>query len=478
MRSLLLLPLFLLSCYLVDAQNYEPIWSGSQSLYKPKLPGGDVIPDNFVRMAFDSAKTVGAQISYFPYRTVAKYNSNYNVAVRTHCWLGKEIILNKPEGWFTIKNDNYRFDPDQYKVVKEGEGSFRIYYDRPVGYQWSMGEFGEIVAEVVGIESFFYEGEKDMLKTIRLTNENDAYSWAEGEIKISENHGIISLPNMQFFPYEWITYEFYSSNLPGSKLVDPDPYSMFHMNEGDKYTTHFQYSNPPNDFGQEYTQYECLKINSLNGNIVDRDMHITTIRYDRQTGKWEVEEETINEVVDYDGFYVSGAVDRLTDVHGQLFYTYLIESGTKYGRLMFETEDWIEEVVDVCSSYSFASAFDQYYDCDYGINGRFKVPIFIEKDGEIWGHDIDVDSLLNVTPVDWSADVVISPNPNDGVFTVDLPDNIDLKTVFAVDIFGRSCVIIRQGSQLKADVGQGLYALIGITESGQRFGLGKLIVIK
>jgi len=429
-------------------------------------------------MAFDSAKAVGDQISYFPYRTVASYSENYNAAVRTHCWLGKELILNKSEGWFTIKNDIYRFDPDQYKVVNEGEGSFRIYYDRPVGFQWTMGEFGEIEAEVVGIESFYYEGKKDMLKTIRLTNKAGDYQWTVGDIQISENHGIISLPNMQFFPLEWRAYEFYSSNLPGSKLVDPDPYSMFHMNEGDRYTTHFKYSNPPNDFGQEYTKYECLKINSLNGNVVDRDMHITVIRYNWQTKEWKVEEKTVNEVVDYDEFYVSGAVDRLTDVKGQFFYTYLIEPGIKYGVWMVENEDWVEEVIDVCSHYSYDSAFDTYFSCGDAYNEKFIVPIFIQKSGKIWGHDINVDSLLNVKPVDWSADVVISPNPNDGVFTVDLPDNIDLKTVFAVDILGRSCVIIRQGSQLKADVGQGLYALIGITESGQRFGLGKLIVIK
>lgn len=429
-------------------------------------------------MAFDSTKAVGDQISYFPYRTVAKYNSNYNAAVRTHCWLGKEIVLNKLEGWFAIKNDIYRFDPDLYKVVNVGEGSFRIYYDRPVGFQWTMGEFGKIEAEVVGIASFYYEGKKDMLKTIRLTNKSGNYQWTVGDIQISENHGIISLPNMQFFPYEWRTYEFYSSNLPGSKLVDPDPYSMFHMNEGDRYTTHFKYSNPPNDFGQEYTKYECLKINSLNGNVVDRDMHITVIRYNWQTKEWKVEEKTVNEVVDYDEFYVSGAVDRLTDVNGQFFYTYLIEPGIKYGVWMVENEDWVEEVIDVCSHYSYDSAFDTYFSCGDAYNERFIVPIFIQKSGKIWGHDINVDSLLNVKPVDWSADVVISPNPNDGVFTVDLPDNIDLKTVYAVDVMGRRHAVDRQGSQMIADLDQGLYVLIRITESGQRIGLGKMVVIK
>ncbi len=484
MKSLFLLP-FLFLGFFASAQNFEPLQADNHSLFLADENLDDFIGKKVVPIAFDSIVNGVDQTQFFPYRTLKTFYGWYRA--KSPSWLGKEILVDKSSGTFIIRNDFVQFDNKDNQLIHLGEGSFTFHYDKPIGFEWTPDDDGKIVAEVTAIESFDYEGEPDLQKIIRLTSTSNDYEWTTGEIRISENHGIISMPDMQFFPFEWRNCNFISTNTTTSGFKDPSNFEMFHMNPGDKYTVR---TNTFNYFGEKpkdtYLKYQCLHINSLNGNAVDRDMLVTTIQFDTNIGKWEVKEDTINQVLDYDTFEqsersIQGTADqffKFTDYHpfGNYKHVVLSETGLKYNIYLNEQDDLFSPVVDGCDNYyAFASGFDIYSWCQYLAGEGYYLPVYIKAGDHEWGQDINVDSLLSVQPIDWSKNITISPNPNDGVFSLDLSDHVDLKTIVAKDMLGRSQVVVRQGSQMRIEGGQGLYVLVGMTEAGQLVILGKVL---
>ena len=265
MKNTLTLLTCLFCIQFLSGQNFRPISAEFKNLYftQDGVSGGYLSPKgSHVRMDFDSVYITSDTTFYYPYRTaryedISDWNCQY---LEHHNWLGYAII----QAELSATTDFY-FQPTVYnegtKVYdKNWGGDLRLNYNVPLMTKWYLDFKGYFEGQFISVDTIQWEGLSDTVMTIEVKNLNPAYEWTTGYIKISKNHGLVSFPNLQFFPYKWISCDRVGLSNPQAGVQEPTQRDMFHMEPGDEYTAEYKYELQAGGGQHYYKNLKCLSI--------------------------------------------------------------------------------------------------------------------------------------------------------------------------------------------------------------------------
>lgn len=174
------------------AQDYQMFNSEDTLYFKTANTGSDY--GNVLTIAFDSVQFVNGDSIYYPYNTLHQneldtlfdcpwiWNGN---------WLGREIIeqSNGKVSFVTGTLDMITIDPTA-----------------PIGTQTYLCDHysnDSVMATVTDISWETFLGISDSVKTITLNSSYPLFYMENMEIRISKNHGVISMVPMFNFPYNY-----------------------------------------------------------------------------------------------------------------------------------------------------------------------------------------------------------------------------------------------------------------------------------
>lgn len=489
-HSWTLILFFLIVQNSVSAQNYKPVSEDKSNLFLTKDgQTKDFFNSNgaYVRSDFDSLVSSGSTIIYYPYQTaryedVSEWGCQYLVH---HNWLGSKVIYNEAQELTTFYYDQVEFDQGTSSYNYFGEKNLPVFHNLDIGGKWYIDFFENIYAEVISIEETEWEGLEDTIKTIRVTDIDDRYEWSEEFIRISKNHGLVSFPNLQFYPYQWINCELKGMENPKLGVHEPTAREMFHMEAGDEYTAEYRIEYHDGLLIYFFQKLKCLSILTDQGNNVSRNVQIDIYQYGNSA--WHKTTTFETQDIDYTSKLPLGKSNQLlspyTDpqnsslvLFDSLEYKYNLQLGE------IQESNCINQWVDHCNNYfSYNGAFDTYYDCSGGFTKYFYyLPRYIKNGDAELGEDVNFDSLLTTSQISWKNEVLFTPNPSNGTFTFETQNNEEFKFFKAVNVMGKEffvkSTIYNKKIELIIDVSSGVYFIYGIDQKNQLIGLGKIIL--
>ncbi len=183
-----LLPILLLFFYsFASAQNYECVHRGQKTFFTNEA--------GYLRgIRFDSVVVSGTDTIYYPYKT-----KRYPVATTDSSngsWVGSKIIQ-QSDGTFLFNT----FFKDTVVIKTQAI----------LGESWILHNDhtpDRYVATVESIDTMSFLGTFDTVKTIKITSYNGPTSLNPSDprnfykIRISKNHGFVSVFDLYFFPYD------------------------------------------------------------------------------------------------------------------------------------------------------------------------------------------------------------------------------------------------------------------------------------
>lgn len=477
----------------IVAQNYQPINEETNNLFLTK-DGQYAYYNNrsgtYVRSQYDSIVVDFYTTIFFPYKTaryedVSEWGCQY---LRHHNWMGSKIEYDQPQSLTSFYYTPVQFDNAVKSYDYYGERTFPVFHNSTVGGKWYIDYFENIFAEVIAEEIIEWHGLPDTIKTIRVSDLDNRYEWDEEFIRISKNYGLVSFPNLQFYPYKWINCERKGMTNPSVGVHEPSAREMFHMNVGDEYTTEFNRSHWTNIKQSEYKKVRCIKINSDNGDLVNRDIEITTIIFNTNSQKWEKTVIDSTEEINYQNNLFIGKANEFVDPYLPPYETSLalFDSTERRSNIRLSSgyENCVSQPFDHCNNfYSFAHAFDTYYECSGGWDKYdYYIPRYIKYGDEIWGEDINFDSLLTSPKISWNEKVNFYPNPNSGIFSFDNISQREFKEFRAINILGKEISLIADVNSSKTDIKlnapAGVYFIYGIDNQNRFIGLGRVVKVE
>lgn len=484
----LLLIAFVFHCS-VYGQNYEPVGENKHNLY---FTNDGVYADYFsprgsyVRSDFDSIspdKTI-----YLPYVTAryeheAEWGCQY---LAHHNWLGYGISISRMPDLTTFLYEPVLYDNDNEQYQKDWPKEFRLYHNLPVGQSWNLDIFGDFKAKVVSIETIEWEGIPDTIKTISVTDKDDVYDWDIEYIRISKNHGLVSFPNLQFFPYEWINCERAGMENPKVGIHEPSAREMFHMEMGDEYTVENNYEHHNGSRNFFYKNVKCIQINSDLGNEVNRDVEIKLAKFDENLQKWIFSFQTENQVIKYDEQIPLGKSNEILSPfilpHPNALVLFDSLGRKSNIKLSNKNGDCFGQPYDHCNNYfSYEDAFDTYFDCSGGwTKYDYYLPKYIKNGDEEWGEDVNFDSLLTTSGIVRNNDLLLYPNPNRGIFSFENNYKTEFKSFKAINLLGQETYLIHKDLagiiEIEMIPTPGIYFISGITSFGKTTGIGRIVI--
>ncbi len=440
------------------------------------------------RSTLDSQKNGTAVDVFYPYRTLTdlNYQSSGCNLIYTNNWLGDSII-------HEINSDSYIFHFTPIRNINPDFGfelstpeSFRIPGGLNIGSKFFIGAF--IEAEVISETVDSWNGLQLEKQTIRLTNSGNVdYNWNTEVIVLTKDHGVYNFPNLQYFPFEWKNVTLAGITQGGIGLQDISSKDTYRMSPGDEYTAEnrLTYVGPPSIY---YDRIKCLSIIDENDNYQLRLIQKEKLLRNYNTFQWEYSIDTIEENVIYDEQGIVGRANETIN-RGELNKSLVIirENGYKYLNDYHSSEQAVHcyrELIDGCTNYfTFKGAFTIYNDCS-GIFAfeSFYLPVHRIFDGEEFGDGEVFDSIktLKSKIIDIS-NVEIYPNPSNGGFILELPDNLQFDHFMITGLSGQTITlkpisVDNKRINFRQTYVPGIYILHGIDNNGKHYQLGKLII--
>ncbi|MCO6461394.1 MAG: hypothetical protein J5I59_08315 [Saprospiraceae bacterium] len=468
----------------VTAQDYSPlrenlppyIFETSKKYYD--------LTSTYLRGTIDSVINNGQSRDFYPYNTlVVTDNGTPNCLFKLHhSWMGKRISVNDGEGTATFSYQNV-YDKDFPLQTHE----LLLNYSKGPGYQWMAASNDSIMATIVSVKQASWRGIiDDSIKVIQLqyVGSNSKIQWSTGDIVVSKQHGILSFPDLRYFPFEWDTVELAGG--PGFPVFDPSARDMYDMKAGQGYTAESKYG-----IGVQYPDYKkvkCLEILSDVPNKVTRRVQIIDVSYSYTEQKWQSDTSVKVEVIDFDSILINKPVDTffpLNDINNT--YRYILMNKSRQKSSFFfgppDDDNCVPMATDQCDYYGFNRGFATYWDCAGFVEFDYNLPVFIDYGDDTWGHDINLDSLLTNKKISSLEGVTISPNPASNHFYMTIPPQINLSKVFMTDILGSRVAvkaekIDAERLELNVNAPGGVYLITGVDVAGNTYFLGKVVLIE
>lgn len=428
---------------------------------------------------------------YYPYRTLTDLNhESFECGlIFTNNWMGDSII-------HQINSDSYTF---HFTPIKNGGSNVGFELSSPdtliipggliVGSKFMIDQW--IEAEVISESTETWNGIQLQKQTIRLTNSgNPDYKWDSGHIVLTKDHGIYNFPNLQYFPFEWKNVALAGITEGQIGMQDISSKDTYRMSPGDEYTAEYKQSFFPTGITTNFfDRNRCLFIMEEDEMFQRISIQSERLHIILPSGSWEYTIDTILENIIYDQRQIRGRANETID--HEFPYTAQVvisENGNKYLNdyvPSFSSQNCYREHIDACYNYyAFKGGFTTYFDCSGIFNfEHYYLPRHRIFNGEEFGDDVfdSIKTLKNKT-VDLS-NVEIYPNPNNGIFSVRLLNNLVIQNYFIVDINGNRKNIIPDSDNnniLNFDLNlqPGIYYLQGRDISGNNVSLGKIIIVK
>ena len=476
--------IFIMFAQGVAAQDYSPVRENLPPYIFETSKEYDESASMFMRGTMDSVINNGPVRDFYPYNTLF-FGDNGNLSclyMLHHSWLGARISVDDSEdaATFLYQNvSNNSFPLITYKL--------RLEYSGNPGSQWMADNDFSILATVVSVEQTSWKGIiDDSIKIIRLqySGSNAQIKLSSGHIVISKHHGILSFPDLRYFPFEWNTIELAGG--PGFPVFDPSARDMYYMKAGQSYIAASKYG-----FGVKYPkckEVRCLEILSDVQNTVTRRVQIINLTYSYTDQKWKSDTSVKVEVIDFDSIIINQPVDRFFKLKGvDNIYGHIImnKHRQKYYYLSAApgANNCVPVYTDQCAQYGFDGGFDTYWDCPMFVKFDYNQPVFIDYGDHTWGHDINIDSLLTTRKISKLEGVTISHNPASSHFYMTIPPTVNLSKVFMTDILGNRVAIkvekmTAEKMELNTDVPGGVYLITGVDEAGNTYFLGKVVIYR
>lgn len=440
------------------------------------------------RSTLDSTVTTTFGKIYHPFLTLTDRNNHlYCDHIATNNWLGKTITHDTGPQTYV-----FDFEPIVYNAISD---NYQLAATLPIsipdtlaiGQKFMLNTF--IEGEVISENFISWNNTQIEVRTIQLNNQgNPNYKWQSDNIVISKDYGLFSFPNLQYFPFEWRNCTLVGLTEPKIGVQDVTNKDIYRMSPGDEFTAERSYTYAGPNFDIYYERIKCLSIIEETDTSQRRIVQREIVRLTPLTLIWTYGIDTLEQDIIYDHLSLRGRANETIYYDANTAnYIVINEAGIKQSLQYssWDKNECFDEIIDGCNSrYSFAGGFTVYYDCSMIFNFTdYYLPVHRIVGGEEFGDGDIFDSfkILKSKTIDL-PNVVIYPNPSNGEFSLELPDNLQFDHFMIAGLSGITIPLIPIFSEnkrinFKQNFVPGIYVIHAIDKSGKHFNLGKITVL-
>lgn len=422
---ILLIEVFLISIFCVNAQDWQTIRSGRIAYFDNDQGWVNCIRIDSVSFDKDSVLYPMANIQQIGYNC---FNPKGN------SWIGKKVIIQKNGVNLFFNNE---------------KDTIRINTRANVGKSWTLFEIKDsikIIAEVLSAETQSILGETDSIKTIgfKVYEKNilaEHHYLSDKSLIISKNNGFVSMMNFRVFPEEPTTpsleiligYHLIGLTNPDRGVQNLTIMDIFDFQVGDELHVFYEWKDWDGFRGyltQRKTVLKYLERSGTHDSVVykiDREESVfnriqkwdsTTYKYIHDTIKVAYGSDSLFDklpgepIIAEDGAYTNIMVNGNPISKTKPFeHIYFNESDNCYRRIFY----------DGCYSDNsyFKGLGGPYYSCQSGfitLTSEENKLVYYKKGSATWGTPLDLTDVKNIEKDD---QIIVYPNPASDFVTIE-----------------------------------------------------------
>jgi len=482
-----LLYLFLLLPAFSFGQNFLAVWPDQVNFYACSIYQASGASElRHLPTALDRVDTAGGLLTLYPSYTLRVGNVGLDEEnIMHHSWLGKRIEDNLSSQEITFYYDDVFYNKAQKKFVIDRDKKLLLNLGPTIFYLDDDHNFKCTRVSLSGVWHWNDITDQTYIYEVENLSGNSNYHWTKDSIIISRKHGLISFPNLQYFPYEWRRCDFSGIQKERLGVYKPSWPEMLYMQRGDEYHT----KRVTIGGTTQYVINKCSRVIEEDASRQIRQVHRNILTNDG-SGIWVETQDSIEQTM-VTGKYGLGTFpdDTLTKDDNTNEYIYLsVINGMGYNYLakggFLTQENTYRLPLDefALDYFTIRNGCDYYYDFT-SFAPDYYIPLYSRHGTKEWGDKVDFATISVKNIKEQKYFGTISPNPSQGSFTYSAPEMAALKEFYVLSSTGyRTPVYYEsrsdQSVKFQLTAPPGVYIIHGINQQGGQVYLGRVIIVK